>query len=288
MTFHSAFSVYNLMCICPRVVRRNLSSALIMEDDADWDISIKQQLYDFALSTQALTQPLLHQPSSYADPTFLNPAEAVSIDNHEILFSELPATLSPSQSPYGDDWDLLWLGHCGMLFSWPGNPVLPKGRVIHLDDLTVPQKQYLYTVTNPFTLTDSYPHHTRAVHHVQDGVCTLGYAVSQRGARKLLHEVGLMDFERPFDIELSWFCTEDKGRNTHKRCLGIQPGIFQHHRAAGPVAASSDIGNHGDGYRKTGTTDMIRWSTILNAETLLNGGDSFWDQLPDKEENASQ
>ncbi|KAI5456865.1 hypothetical protein BGZ63DRAFT_516478 [Mariannaea sp. PMI_226] len=263
------------------IVHRNLSSALIMEDDADWDVRIKSQLRDFALSTHALIQPLADAPpGSYADPTFLNPAEHMEDPVPEIPFDNLPATIPPVTSPYGDDWDLLWLGHCGMLFPWPGNPNLPKGRVIHLNDETVAQKQYLYSVTPPFTLVDDYPHHTRAVNHVQDGVCTLGYAVSQRGARKLLHDVGLMDLERPIDILLAYFCTGDHGRSFHT-CLGIQPGIFQHHRAAGPINASSDIGDHGAGFREKSNTDMIRWSVLLNADEILNGGTNFSDQLPD-------
>jgi GR25 family glycosyltransferase involved in LPS biosynthesis len=36
------------------VVEQNLTSALILEDDADWDVRIKPQLRDFALSSQAL------------------------------------------------------------------------------------------------------------------------------------------------------------------------------------------------------------------------------------------
>lgn len=248
---------------------------------------IKPQLRDFALSARTLTQPLRGAPGSYADSTFLDPAKAAAGTVPQIPFENMPATIPPKTSPYGDGWDLLWLGHCGMLFPWPGNNRLPKGRVIHKNDETVPQKQYLYSVTPPHSLVEQYPHHTRAVHHVQDGVCTLGYAISQQGARSLLLEVGLMDLERPIDILLAYFCTGDKGRSMH-RCLGIQPGVFQHHRPAGPVNASSDIDNHGEGFRTKGHTDMVRWSTILNAKTLLQGGTVMWDQLPNDKEKEKE
>ena len=39
------------------VIARNSSLVLILEDDADWDVGIKEQLRHFAISVQALTQP---------------------------------------------------------------------------------------------------------------------------------------------------------------------------------------------------------------------------------------
>jgi hypothetical protein len=63
------------------VVENGYSSVLIMEDDMDWDVRIKSQLLQVAKGARYL------QPSSKMDV-----------------------------SPYGDDWDVLWLGHCGEVF----------------------------------------------------------------------------------------------------------------------------------------------------------------------------
>ncbi|OLN83285.1 Procollagen galactosyltransferase 1 [Colletotrichum chlorophyti] len=262
------------------IVRRNLSSALILEDDVDWDIRIRQQLHDFALSAQALTQPLLEQPSSYADPTYPRPSDSSPETVPDIPFDQLPATVAPTFSPYGDDWDLLWIGHCGMHFPFHDNKNVPKARVIHSNDVTVAPKKNLWTLNIPFTLKETYPEHTRAVHHVQEGVCTLGYAVSQKGARRLLQEVALKDVGDPVDILLRFFCEGAKGRKPHN-CLATQPALFHHHRPAGPLSAMSDIGNHGDGYRENSMTDMVRWSVRLNADALLEGRKDFVDQYPD-------
>ncbi|KAI1651585.1 glycosyltransferase family 25 protein [Daldinia loculata] len=261
------------------VVRRNLTSALILEDDVDWDVRIKHQLKDFALSARAITQPLPGS-KSYADSTFPNPSEGSFTVVPDTSFHSLPSTEPPRLSPYGDNWDLLWIGHCGMHFPFEDNPLIPKGRVIHLEDETVAPKQNLWTFNVPFTLKDKYPEHTRAVHHVQEGVCTLGYAVSQAGARKLLHEVGLKDVTDGFDILLRFFCEGVKGRKYHN-CLTTQPALFHHHRAAGPLSASSDIGDHGSGFREKSSTDMVRWSVRLNADVLLEGRTDFVDQYPD-------
>jgi len=63
---------------CNRMVKERIQTALIIEDDADWDVMIKSQLVEFARGTRFLQD------------------------------SQAGAT-----GPYGDDWDLLWLGHCG-------------------------------------------------------------------------------------------------------------------------------------------------------------------------------
>ncbi|KAI1774904.1 hypothetical protein F4818DRAFT_55230 [Hypoxylon cercidicola] len=262
------------------VVRRNLTTALILEDDTDWDIRLKHQLKEFSLSAQALTQPLLGSSELYVDPTYPKPSADSPKVVPDLSFAQLPSTELPKISPYGDSWDLLWIGHCGMHFPFEDNPVIPKGRVIHQDDVSVAQKQYLWTLNIPFTLKEKYPEHTRAVHHVQEGVCSLGYAISQRGAQKLLHEIGLKDLTDGFDILLRFFCEGAKGRKRHE-CLTVQPALFHHHRAAGPLSAASDIGYHGPGFRDRSSTDMVRWSVRLNADTLLEGGSEIVDQYPD-------
>lgn len=263
-----------------------MTSALILEDDTDWDVRLKQQLKDFALSTQALTQPL-HGSVGFADTTYPVPSADSPKAVPEIPFHNLPSTEDPNISPYGDNWDLLWTGHCGMHFPFEDDPLIPKGRVIHRDDETVAQKQYLWTFNIPFTLKEKYPEHTRAVHHVQEGVCSLGYAVSQKGARKLLQEIGLKDLTDGFDILLRFFCEGSKGRQRHN-CLTVQPALFHHHRAAGALSASSDIGDHGAGFRDSSSTDMVRWSVRLNADVLLEGGTNIIDQYPDTSEVKSK
>ncbi|KAL0933556.1 glycosyltransferase family 25 protein [Colletotrichum truncatum] len=198
------------------VVRRNLSSVLILEDDVDWDVRIRDQLRDFAVSTHALTQPL------YADPTYKNPTgDGTFID---IPFHHLPATVPPRLSPYGDDWDLLWIGHCGMHFPFENNKNVPRTRIIHTNEVTVAPKKNLWTFNIPFTLIEKYPEHTRAVHHAQEGVCTLGYAVSQKGARKLLQEVALKDVSDAYDILLRAFCEGSRGQKPHN-CITTQPAL---------------------------------------------------------------
>ncbi|KAH7303740.1 hypothetical protein B0I35DRAFT_472208 [Stachybotrys elegans] len=208
----------------------------------------------------------------------MNAIQAPCPPPQEFMFGNLPRTVGPAFSPYGDNWDVLWVGNCGMNFASNAYPDTPKGRVIHLNDITVPERRYLWSFNRPFALKDIYPEHTRVVHHAQEGVCTLGYAVSQRGAQKLLHEVGMKDVGGGFDILFRYFCDGSKGRRRHI-CLTVQPALFHHYRPAGAKSAGSGI--HGDDFQHNGSTDMVRWSVQLNADSLLEDKTTMRDQLPD-------
>ena len=253
----------------------------------DWDVRLREQLRDFALSGHALTQPLSQDRSSYADATYPVPKDPNAKPASDLLFGSLPSTIPPKYSPYGDDWDLLWVGHCGMRMpskSVPNGDRIPKGRVVQHDDSTVAQKQYHYVVSSTDDLKD-YEDHTRVVSHVQDGICSLAYAVTQAGARKLLRSVGLLEVVDVYDIMLRQYCEGSHGRGYHN-CLTVMPSLFHHHRPLGPLVSESDITPHGEGYNTIARTDNIRWSTRMNWDVLLDGRTDFVDGYPDKEETG--
>jgi len=271
------------------VVENNLATALILEDDADWDIRIKEQLQTFALTSHALLQPLASSSSdspSYADPTFRNPESTTDMPQDQYT-THLPSTVPPTYSPYGDDWDILWVGHCGTEFPNTELPSraeqskhLPRGRVVHLDDDTVPVDEYLYYMSEEDDPRKSYPPHTRITHHVMGSICSLGYAVSQRGARRLLYELGIRKFDGAFDVMLRDTCD---GNNDRRRgiCLTVQPQLFNHHRPAGHTSFHSDISEHKEKVLDQPNTEMIRWSTRMNLWKLIYGETDYEDQYPD-------
>jgi hypothetical protein len=272
------------MLIMIRVVRRNLTTALILEDDADWDIRIKDQLYDFAQSSRALIQPLASDNLAYADSTYSVPSSgAPPSGDIDIEFHDLPSTLPPKESPYGDEWEILWLGHCGMNFPKQGDDDavnwIPKGRVVRSNDLTVPEMQHIYSVSQVKDL-EQYPNNTRVVSHAKEGICSLGYAVTQASARRLLYHLGVAEITGPFDIMLRQFCDGAAGKG-HHNCLAVRPGLFQHHRPAGLKAYNSDISDHGQEIRKKARSDNLRWPVRTNFDALLAGRDDYVDQFPD-------
>lgn len=71
------------------VIGADLESAFIVEDDVDWDVDIKAQM------------------------------RLVSDGVRDYTAMEESDT-----TPYGDEWDVLWLGHCGALaMTLDGSPM---------------------------------------------------------------------------------------------------------------------------------------------------------------------
>jgi hypothetical protein len=168
----------------------------------------------------------------------------------------------------------------------------------------VPAKKWLKA--HPFQgyldpLADAFPPHTRAYHRASGGeLCTVGYAVSQRGARRLLHQFGIKAWNGIFDSELGRWCAgEDPRTDVDARisqdskryeapkdkegidrvCLTSQPPIFAHHH---PMDGESDIGGLGGGYANKYETKYLRYSVRMNMERLVQGVKDLVDQWPDE------
>ena len=268
------------------MVKDGVSSALILEDDADWDIRIKQQMQDFALSTRALTQPLAYEYTSDDGPDTTSTA---------LAFGEWPLTKLPRETPFGDDWDVLWLGHCGVQRPGTGNKdtvdatseTLPRTYVVQPDDQTVPEPHYLRDSRGRhgafYTAGTDFQNHTRIVHHPQGGFCSVAYAVSQRGARKMLWYMSVRAFDGWFDTMLPNFCDgKDAGELERPTCVTVQPQFFDQHVPRGELWKESDIFPVGvGGSREKAETPNIRWSTRINLPKLLSGETNYTDQWPD-------
>ncbi|KAH6711003.1 hypothetical protein BKA61DRAFT_694882 [Leptodontidium sp. MPI-SDFR-AT-0119] len=303
------------------IVHQNLSSALIFEDDVDWDIRLRYQLDTFSSSSHFLTQKPDPDLSGHQIESTVNPEEPdKSIHNdsspypisealHSLLLSSASSGRPDISRPYGDpaDWDVLWLGHCGAGF--PRSP--PTSEVEHTvqnviltnpSDHTVPLPKYLRA--HPFgpldALATSHSPKTRVYHRASGGaLCTVAYAVSQRGARRLLHEFGVKRWSRICDVEMGDWCAgsdspppgnssserrrlNERGKpgTSERVCVTVQPPIFAHHH---PPGGESNIGGVGGGYARTVETKYVRLSVRMNLEALLRGegGEVLVDQWPD-------
>ncbi|KAF3763615.1 family 25 glycosyltransferase [Cryphonectria parasitica EP155] len=274
-----------------RIVEQNLDSALIMEDDMDWDVRLKPQLELLASGARAVMSSL---PDAFF-PTG-RPSTAAS--------SSSSSPDSAPNSPYGDDWDILWLGHCGEPFpeDLVENKDLPpedRGRKAMarkwtiLNDATVPPYDHLTGIVD----FAAHPEHTRWVHVTAAPICTFAYAVSLHGARKILYDLSVDRLSGPFDNALAWLCRRAVGswaglgrgedpntlgdRGFDAKCLSITPPLFFHHKAKGLVNADSDIQNYGGGgggdnekppeIRDKGKTENIMWSARMNIANMIAG-----------------
>ena len=264
------------------ILQENYTSAVIFEDDIDFDVRLKDQLSVFATASRALTQPLEHSSQAFADPTFADRNERfeeVKALDHDLNMTSLPSTAPIIESPYGDNWDVLWLGHCGALFPKPDQHI-PQARFTVSDDETVPLWKYNNSGKGYAEKPEGeYPEHSRVVHHARRMICTFAYAVSARGARRLLYDLGVSAFKDPFDVALAIWC-EKKGT-----CLTVQPQLVSLYRAPGAFNKDSDIHPNGpkDKVRKKGNSPYIRQSVKINMGHLVEEDGELEDQFPDVE-----
>ncbi|KAM3414313.1 hypothetical protein BST61_g10964 [Cercospora zeina] len=270
------------MNVIRTIVEQNISSALILEDDADWDIRIKSQMRDFAKASRLLLQPLPDTKDEFLDPTWPRP-DSWSPEPPSFEVDNQTLTTAPTTSPYGDlsRWEMLWLGHCGCRFPWAEDNNVPIGRAIISDDETVPARQHINIEFGNTQLVDEYPDHTRVVARSRVNTCTLAYAVSQAGARRMLYEIGVHKITDPLDMMYRALCDGVSGREL-MTCLSPQPALFNHHRPAGPKSAWSDIsGSHGNDSVEIPFSTNIRWATRVNFLKLVNGDEDYIDSYPD-------
>ncbi|KAI1324870.1 hypothetical protein F5Y16DRAFT_379788 [Xylariaceae sp. FL0255] len=228
------------MNVIRKMVDENIQSALIMEDDMDWDVRLKTQLRKIAEGARHV----------------------------------MPSGGRTSDSPYGDSWDVLWLGHCGEIFP----EVLPEneGKQEHpkytmSDDKTVPP---FGKVTGLVDFA-KYPEFTRWVHVSGGPICSFAYALSQSGARKVLFDLSVDRLGGAFDNALANLCRDGASGNLdglRAKCLSVTPPIFFHHRAKGPLSSDSDIQQYtSTDIREKGETENVVWSARNNLRNMMLG-----------------
>ena len=224
-------------------MRDRISTALVLEDDSDWDPAFKDQLADFATGSRYISG----------------------------------ATTKP-HSPYGDDWDLLWLGHC----SAQQDPADDRRFVIENDLTTPPGNHRLNFNEVPPMNKLGYDNNTRIVFHANDGVCLYSYALSYRGAQKVLRWQNNVKKFHPIDIGIGNQCKND----ANFKCIAVFPQLVDSHKSAGRQSRDSDIGSFDPkAIREKGFTWNIARSTRLNIDNLMANGkeakvENQWEDQP--------
>ena len=229
------------------MINENLQTALVIEDDADWDIHLKSQLSLFA------------QGSQYIVGT--------------------PSKKRPF-SPYGDGWDLLWLGHCSSQIKFND-----QRRYVIENDETVPNPKHRINFSDnvPDMAAEGLGDNTRLIFEANSGLCTYSYALSLQGAKKLLQTQSTIKEFQPIDIGLNKMCNEDSAF----KCISSFPQIIDSHKAAGGVNKDSDIEIPASKEAETRShsfTFNIVYSTRLNLDRMLRGEkvDKTWRQWPEE------
>lgn len=152
-----------------------------MEDDVDWDIRIKRQIQ--------------------------------LISDNVRNYTNVPAT---DPTPYGANWDVLWLGHCGSAIDRE----TPTPRIF-ADDTRC--KTELYSGWSKHFLKDKLAEDFRVIQVSTMTVCTFGYGVTKQSAQKVLNATA-RGAEEAFDVSLSNTC-----RSGALRCLVVNPQVMNHY-----------------------------------------------------------
>ena len=180
----------------PRIVHENISSAIIMESDSDWDMRIKQSMVGVGKGTEVI-----------ADWPF----DADDSTNEQAVLQQ-PEQRHTTRSPYGDKWDIIWLGHCGSAANG-------DGRVYAFNDSAAPDKDHVW-VYGPQPSKGHRRAGTRMVYHLRESVCTTAYAMSNQGARKF--DKLFEEANSPIDLKMWDAC----GNNPKLVCIGVFPQIM--------------------------------------------------------------
>lgn len=222
------------------MVRERIQSALILEDDADWDVLVKAQMTEFARGTRHLQD----------------------------------ATL-PLHSPYGDDWDLLAIGHIGT----NNRPNKDQKYWITRDDPTVihPSRRTWWRMPD-LSAPQLKGDHVRVVHEVKKFTGAQAYGLSLRGAARMLFDQTMLPNAQAIDVAMLVLCRDEAWGSPF--CLGAYPMIFGRYRAAGPQDKDSDRRSstneaqpgtikQGHGERVDAESEFTVFPVSLNVELLL-------------------
>ncbi|KAI5367245.1 hypothetical protein Slin15195_G023730 [Septoria linicola] len=194
-------------------------TALILEDDVDWDIRLRTQQVPI---------------SQRATRTLLN-----STGRNEARY--------PWGSPAS--WEVLWLGHCGDYFGALGDGVgvghhhpqnLKKTQHILAEDKTMLWHTDLHPFTASLLTAFNVPEQARVIHRSQWPLCTFGYAVTRESARRILYEIAPAK-EDPVTPMTAYDAAMLTGcRDGPLVCYTIQPELFHHMEGASLIAIAEE------------------------------------------------
>lgn len=209
-----------------------MQTALIMEDDIDWDVMLKAQMTELARGTRYI------QRASETD-----------------------------HSPYGDGWDIISTGHCGL---WNKVNDDQEYWVIE-NDPTVPNKRHDTFWRKP-NLTPAVlsGNQTRVVLSQGKFSCTASYAITLQGAARMIYDQQVLPNAAAIDMALGGLCKRmPYGYNS---CLAAYPMITGTHRPAGDPAKYSDRTERvNKPFTKTSVSRGLMYPVRLNLGALLKG-----------------
>ncbi|KAF3915589.1 hypothetical protein ABW21_db0206977 [Orbilia brochopaga] len=231
------------------MVDNRIETALLFEDDIDWDIHVKDQMAAFS---RALRKNPLRKP--------LTPEEE-------------------KRAPYGLDWDVMHLGTSRNIMAPP-----PLNRLYSRYDDPYSTPRSLVGTDNPcgmkfFCWNDILKQtktadNQRVVFPSYEPVGLVALAVSYRGARKMLYDLSWRGLDTSMD-----FGVRDGCQRGYLKCWSVAPPIMSSWRVQG--AGDSDLRNGGKGSPGLGVGNLqgegvgLGWSARKQLQLEFEGHD-YW------------
>ncbi|KAF2748759.1 glycosyltransferase family 25 protein [Sporormia fimetaria CBS 119925] len=233
-----------------------LETALILEDDVDFDIRLRSVQIPLAASAARLLLPPVRQHS---------PFTSFGRKQHAQYWGDTSA------------WDLLYIGHCGDYFhplTYDGLALKEgfslEGLAHHVyTDPSLPTKEDLHPFTHSLMDVLNMTNHQRVFHRSKFPLCSFGYAVTRSAAKKLLEDLAppRLTPEGPtaFDVALLHACVKGsvlpsptqqeirryapsyhhrKHDNTGLRCWTVNPELFHHMPGESQIARIGESLGH--------------------------------------------
>lgn len=186
-------------------VESGLETALIIEDDVDWDIHIRH--HQVPLIAQHMRSLLASKP---AEPD----------DHYKVVRDR-----DRRPSYWGDltQWEILYIGHCGDYFDLKYWDDLPHD--VFRDD-TVPDLNHMHPDTQNWLWEAGVNQKERIVHRSKQPLCSFAYALNRKSAERMLAELSHEESGHgtwSFDVRLLEAC-----RDMGWKCWTANPELFHH------------------------------------------------------------
>ncbi|KAK9482271.1 hypothetical protein V1527DRAFT_492891 [Lipomyces starkeyi] len=218
------------------VIDNNFETALILEDDIDWDENIHQIFHDLSLQMQN------------------NKLRLVNPTDHE-----------RATAPYGLDWDVLFLGQC-LDQAHPDH----RDLVQIYDDPNVPsrkdtQKSFLDQMESLGVNGDDVGK-KRLLSPAYGPACTMGYAITRKGAQRLLLNLSYLGLRGPVDNDMAWTLQDGKIRG-----YTVTPPLFTAWRVGGQKDSDNYTPNPNEAMAENGNRAGLSQNLKSSARVAMVG-----------------
>lgn len=259
-----------------------MDTALILEDDVDWDIHLR-----------SVQIPLVAK----AARTIMPPKSKSG--NPLALVREMNAQYWGNSSA----WDLLYLGHCGDYFNEVSYGGLSDGsqpynlsdtRHIVYNDPTLPAQTDLHPFTQELFNRLRLPEHSRVLHRSKFPLCSFGYAITRTAAEHLLKNLAPAQLApkgpRAFDVALLHACIKGNKDSSSipnpwehpqlhpergLRCWTLNSELFHHMPGTSEIAAvGKSLGELSE--QGVPPVDLAGQAQIVQRNETTNIGCGFW------------